>query len=410
MKVCIITNTYSADLIGGSNIYTNILVRELNKRNHEVIVIAACSEKDSVLAHETAKIYYFRPLNVASCSEIGRKAFPWQGVWTLLDIYNPYSLIKILKILKKEKPDLVHVHTPLDITLSSFDAARMLNLPLVFTAHDYLLLCRRVVLLHKTGNICSNENMNKLCRFYRFFVKKIVGNKADVVVFPSEFIARFFSERGFFQKTKKAVIPYPITLDKVERHQSANANGETHLNFLYVGSLSRHKGVDVLIKAFKGIGNDDIGLHIVGCGRLERDLKDLAGNDKRIEFFGKINNDEIRKCYERADVLVVPSVWNEVFGIVIMEAFRAGLPVIASRIGGMIEVVQDRHNGFLFECGNIEELRAILQNISENPGILKEMGKHAKEDVKKYETSVHMEKLISNYEEAIALNEARHHE
>lgn len=408
MKICIITNTFSSDLIGGSNIYTNTIVRELHNRNHEVFVIAASSDrKDSIKIDGTIKIYYFHPLNIATCSEIGEKSIAKQGLWTALDIYNHYSYAKIIKILKKENPDVVHLQTPLDITLSAFDAVKKMRLPLVFTAHDYLLLCRKVVLLHCTGEICTNENINEFCKLYRILAKKITDNKADVVIFPSRFISHMFTENGFFKKSKKTILPYPVQLNNINSHKNNTHIGKHGLNILYVGSLTRHKGIQILIEAVKLIKKDSIRLTIIGSGIYKNKLENLVGANKKITFYGKVRHEDIEDCYNKSDVLVVPSIWNEVFGIVVLEAFRAGIPVIASRIGGITEIVKNNYNGFLFESGNTLQLKQILERIVENPKTLTELGNNAKNYVKQYEISEHIKELVLNYEEAIRLNKMR---
>lgn len=408
MKICVITNTFSSDLIGGSNVYTSAIARELHNRNHEVVVIAANTDKkDSIKFEGGVKIHYFHPVNITTSSEIGKEPILNQGLWTILDIYSHHSYIKIIKILEKENPDIVHLHTPLDITLSVFDAVKKLNLPLIFTAHDYLLLCRRVILLHKSGEICTDKNINRFCKLYRILTKKIVNNKADVVIFPSEFIFRLFRDNGFFKKTKKVILPYPIQLNNVNYGTNNAVINKPNLNILYVGSLTRHKGIQILIEAVKRIKNDNLRLTVVGSGKYKNELENMANPDKRIVFYGEISNSDINGCYSKSDVLVVPSVWNEVFGIVILEAFRAGIPVIASRIGGITEVVKDNYNGFLFESGNIDELKQILENLIENTEVLARLVNNAKNCVKQYEMSEHVKGLILNYEEAIRLNRMR---
>lgn len=409
MKVCIITNTYSPDLIGGSNVYTNIIVKELRERNYEVVVITASPDrKDSIKIHGAIKIYSFHPLNISTCSEIGGRPILLQGLWTVLDIYNRYSYTKIVAILKKENPDIVHLHTPLDITLSAFDAVKKMKLPLVFTAHDYLLLCRRVVLLHGRGDICTNGNIHKFCRLYRILSKKIVDKKAEMVIFPSQFISRVFEMNGLFKGSKKSILPYPIKLTNNNIRKNIADISNHDLNILYVGSLTRHKGIQVLIEAVKQIKKDNVSLMIVGSGRYKNKLENLAGADKRIKFYGNIRNEEIEGYYGKSDVLVVPSVWCEVFGIVILEAFRAGIPVIASRIGGIPEIVKHNYNGFLFDPGNVYQLKQILENLLENPKILMELGDNARNYVKEYDISEHMKGLIINYGEAIRLNKIRY--
>lgn len=143
MKICLITNIYSSyEKIGGSNIYVEKLSKELADRRNSVVVITINSAKgEEIEEKDNLKIYRFYPFNVSTFYHIGKESIIKQGICTFLDIYNYYSYLKIRNILKKENPDVVHIHTPIDITLSAFGAVKSLKLPLVFTLHDYLLLC-----------------------------------------------------------------------------------------------------------------------------------------------------------------------------------------------------------------------------------------------------------------------------
>lgn len=411
MKICIITNTFSPDLIGGSNIYTESISQELVNKNNEVIIIAADANKKGIVQEsDNIRIYYFRPFNIATCSDVGKGNIFKQAIWTIFDIYNYYSYRKIHYILSKEKPDVVHIHTPLDITLSAFDAVKKLKLPLVLTTHDYLLLCRRVILLHNSGVICTKKNINPICKIYRNFTKKIVNSKPNMVIFPSKFISDIFEKDNFFNKSEKVILPYPVRLNNYPTYQSKgrDSNNQGKFKILYVGSLSRHKGVDVLISAFKKIHDkDNIELSIIGTGRYEEYLKTMASNDKRIIFHGKIRNNDINKFYNNADILVIPSVWNEVLGIVILEAFSAGIPAIGSRIGGIPEVIKHNYNGFLFEPGNVDQIKTTLENLINKPSALVELGKNALETAKQYGMQNHIEQLVQYYKQAMQINHSK---
>lgn len=405
MKICIITNCFSKDLIGGSSVYVGNLADELVRKRHEVVIISVHSQKkDAVRKEANLSSYAFSPLNVATSQTIGKSSVVRQALWTILDVYNHYACAKVRNILKKEKPDIVHVHTPIDITLSVFEAIKKLKLPLVFTLHDYLLLCRRVVLVHGGGGICDSGNTNPFCRLYRNFSKRIVENKPDIVIAPSQFISNLFKQNGFFLDSKVVVLPYGIKLnDSVDCHHRVIPK-KGSINLLYVGSLTRHKGIDILIKALKGITNSNLRLSIVGTGVYEEKLRHLACADRRITFCGKVQNENINSFYREADVLVVPSIWYEVLGIVIQEAFRAGIPAIGSRIGGIPEIIKDKYNGFLFDAGNSRQLEIILNEIISNPEILIELGRNARETVRSYEMSSHVERLEIIYRDAVKIN------
>lgn len=403
MKICRIVNGYSPYSFGGADMYAEITSRECAKRNNEEIIITINPLKgDTFEERNNIKIYRFYPLNISTIHSIGRKPFLKQCIWSALDIYSWYSYRKIINILKKEKPDIVHFHTPPDATLSAFDAVKSLSLPLVFALNDYLLLCRRAVLLHGSKKMCTNTNINPLCKVYRNFSRKIVDNKPDVVIAPSNFALEEFRRNGFFYNCKTVVLPRGIELNNY--HLPRRDNHKQNFNLLYVGSLTHHKGIHVLIEAVRGIQNKYLRLDIVGEGSYGDKLKVLAKNDSRIVFHGKVNNEDKYAFYNSADLLVVPSIWNEVFGLVILEAFRAGLPVIGSRIGGIPELISDNHNGYLFTPGDHLELKRILENIIEQPEKLALLGRGALDSVKQYEMSQHIDKLISIYKDAIEIN------
>jgi len=133
-------------------------------------------------------------------------------------------------------------------------------------------------------------------------------------------------------------------------------------------------------------------------------LKELAIPDKRITFYGKLLNEEVKKFYNEADILVVPSIWYDNSPMVIYEALRQGVSVVGSNIGGIPELIKDNYNGFLFEAGNAGQLKEILANIIENPENLKVLSKNASESVKQYDMNRHVERLLEVYKEAIKLN------
>lgn len=227
-----------------------------------------------------------------------------------------------------------------------------------------------------------------------------------MVIAPSQFILELFKKEGFFKNCKKSVLPYGIELEEFTNYyfKRIKVDNKDSFNVLYVGSLAKHKGVQILIEAVKQIKNRNVKLIIVGDGVYEEELKSLAGNDRRILFYGKVNNVNIKSLYHTADVLVVPSIWYEVLGIVIQESFRAGVPAIGSSIGGIPELIKENYNGFLFKRISVDQLKEILENIISNPGRLIELGKNAQEFIKKDEMSEHIKKIVEIYKEAIEIN------
>ncbi|MEK9181011.1 MAG: glycosyltransferase family 4 protein [Patescibacteria group bacterium] len=144
----------------------------------------------------------------------------------------------------------------------------------------------------------------------------------------------------------------------------------------YLGRLTKEKGVDVLLKTIATIDNPAV---IAGAGPEEQALKKLAEKldlDDRVKFLGEISNK--RDFFSQINCLVVPSVEAESFGLVIIEAMTAGVPVIASRIGATGEIIEHKKTGLLFEPGNVEELAKKIKFLRDNPTARTEVVKLAK--------------------------------
>ena len=410
MKICQISNLYFPYAQGGAGIYVNNITKALVMLRHEVSVITMLPKYSGVNSltpkleiENGVKIYRFHPILEARLriNLLNKKiVVPF---WYLTEFYNPHSDYVIKGILKREKPDVVHVNYTRGFSFSVMRVVKDLHLPLVYTCHDYRLLCPLGSLLHRTGKICKNPKLP--CKIYRYINNRITDNRPDIVIAPSQFVLDMYRTQNSFKDSKKTILPLGIELgnfNNVKRDIDIKK-----FDILYVGSLIKFKGVQILIEAFKKISHKNVKLHIIGDGNYVSKLKELANGDDRIIFYGKIPNEEAQRFYKMADIVVVPSICYEVFGIVILEAHRVGIPVIGSNIGGIPEIIKDKYNGFLFEAGHVEQLKRILENIIENSDLLKELKKNALESVKRYNMSAHIEKLMEIYREASDLSKLK---
>jgi len=400
MKICQITYTYPPHTTGGADIYVHKISQELSKRSHEVVVITTkpydglSSLKPSCKMENGIKVYRFYPLNLYSWINSAEKSLLLKMIWNALDIWNLHSYLIMRKIIKKENPDLVHIHTPIWISLSAFDAVISSKIPFIFTLHDYLLLCRRTLLLHSNGSIC--EDPKTVCKLYQKLSKKIVNNKPNVVIAPSNFIIKMFKNKGFFTETE--FIKLSLGTELSAEDKKVQKDYKT-IDILYVGTLINHKGVDVLIRAFKNIEKRKIRLHILGKGSDESSLKLLAGDDDRIIFHGFLEGKKLNRCYQKANIIVVPSVCFDNSPLVIYESFMNGTPVIGSKIGGIPELIDEGVNGFLFEPGNSKQLHDILLYLIENPEELQKLEIGAFQSSQKYDMNLHIKSLEKLYKE-----------
>lgn len=400
MKICQIVYTYPPHATGGADIYAQRISAELAKNGNEIVVITTKpyeglqSLKPSVDITNNIKVYRFYPLNIFSWIYSAKKPIYFKVLWQGFDIWNPHSYLIIRNILKKEKPDVVHLHTPIWISLSVFDAVKNSKIPSVLTLHDYLLLCRRIILLHGNGNICNKPK--PICQIYRKLSKMIVKSIPNVVTAPSQFIMDMLINDGFFKESE--CMKLPLGIDVLEKNQMKNYKT---IDILYTGQLAKHKGVHILIKAFKKIKDTNLHLHITGKGSYTDELKKLAYGDERITFYGFVSEEKLTELYEMANISVVPSVWYDNSPVVIYESFRAGTPVIGSDIGGIPELVIDGYNGYLFEAGNVDELERTLIGVIHSKPKMQELSENALASAEKYKMEEHIAKLEQIYQNLV---------
>lgn len=391
MKICLISNLYPPNVLGGAEVSVKKVSEELVKRGHEVIVITTQFNDKKIEIINGVKIYQIDPLNIYAIYDHPNKTVFLKPLWHIIDLWNPYDDAIIKKILKRENPDVVHIHNFKGLSISSFAPAKSLNIPIVFTAHDYSLICMRANLLNSSGEICKNTPLT--CKIYNKIQKQLVKNKPDLLISPSQFVINKLRSNGLFQDVKAEKVPLGIELKskKFEKDYST-------IDILYVGNLGEHKGVHILLNAFKKLKNNNIRLNIVGKGTCEKKLKIMAENDKRIKFHGFLEGKELLNMYENANLTVVPSIWYDNSPMVIYESFNSGTPVIGSRIGGIPELVEDGFNGYLFEVGNVVELEKLLEDLINKPDKLKKLENGTIESIKKYSMENHIKKLEKEYQ------------
>lgn len=214
------------------------------------------------------------------------------------------------------------------------------------------------------------------------FIEKINYKKekeieyADYIVTLSSFAASTYSE---FCSCKN-IITIPLGVDTSKftyKEKNINRKG---FNFLFVGNISYAKGVDVLINAFIKIKVEDVKLLIAGA---KGDAFELLKRDKRIQYIGKLDQDELNKLYHQCEVLILPSRLDG-FGMVVTEAMATGTPVIVSTHTGAKDLIKDGINGWIFPDGDVMALKDLMTNVYENKVKLNDFGKAAAESVREF--------------------------
>ncbi len=225
-------------------------------------------------------------------------------------------------------------------------------------------------------------------RLYERLVKRAIGTP-DVVISPSKFLKELYEERGFFKDTNVTVLPNPSP-KKTAVKREPERSGPT--KFLFVGQLERHKGIELLLDAVQKL-EEPFQLHIAGDGALAQYVAEFASRDRRMHFHGFISFEHISRIMSRTDAVIVPSLCYENSPTVIYEAFQVGVPVIASDIGGIPELIKEGENGWLVPPDNKEALVQAMQHVSENKETLWKRSSKIRDDAEQYALRRYVDKL-----------------
>ena len=247
----------------------------------------------------------------------------------------------------------------------------------VYEAHEHWLVCPTHVLWRYGRELCdaqrcvscqiSYRRPPQLWRDSADFNRSL--DAVDLFIAKSRFSKEKHAEFGFSRDMQ--VIPYFLpdaaSVAPDERPQERPF-------FLFVGRLEKIKGLHDVIPRFAGDGPAD--LVIIGAGDYEQELKALGANYPRVRFLGRKAPHELAQWYAQAQALIVPSICFETFGIIIIEAFRQGTPVIARRLGPFPEIIESCGGGMLFS--DLAELDAALARIADDAALRQAMSDKAR--------------------------------
>jgi glycosyltransferase involved in cell wall biosynthesis len=305
-------------------------------------------------------------------------------------VYSWEAKKKFAQLVEEVRPDIVHIHNIYhQISPSILDVCRAKGLPVVQTVHDYKLVCPNYKLF-------ANGAIDESCKGKRFYrdawnrsikhsflascgavletyihdALHIYDRGVSQWIAPSHFVKNKIVEFGK-EESKISVIPHFIDMPL------DNKDRERNDTLLYVGRLSEEKGVDVFLRALARTGYH---ARILGDGPLRSDLEMLCkklGLEGQVIFEGHKTPEEVTHALATCRALIVPSVWHELFGYVVLEAYAVRTPVIAARVGALPELIEPVDHRFLVTAGSDEELAQKMEELLQNSAVLKEFGERA---------------------------------
>lgn len=408
MKILVCNKFYRP--VGGPETIVLDTIRELEALGHTAIPFAMAHPDN----HESKYSDYFVP-NV----DYGTRRS--KGVRRLVKeaadiMYSTDARRQIEKLIADVKPDIAHVHNIYhQLSPSILGPIRKAGIPLIQTLHDYKLLCANMLLL-RHGEVCERCGGR---RFYHAVLNKCVkdsyGSSAicfveetlhrwlrvyersvDLFISPSEFLKRKLVEHGRLPESRIVVLRNYADTGAITPNYSPGEYG------LFVGHLSRHKGVMTLLQACKEI--PDFEMRFAGRGPLIQEAEQFVERESltNVKFVGFQTGPDLSRLFQNARFVVLPSECNENCPMAVLEGFAAGKPVIASRIGGIPELIDDGVDGLLFEPGDADELASHMRTLIENPALSEEMGRNGRNKVdERFAMDKYMDSLLGIYERVL---------
>lgn len=414
MKTLIVSPHFPPRYIGGVEMYAKRLADALRARG-DVPAAVAVEHIDRTQA----------AIDVAIDRQFGYPVYRLSGPVVnqgerIGASYNNNSCERAVEqIIDAVAPDVLHLHSGYLLGGAVLAAARRRRIPTIVTLHDYWFLCPRITLTHPNGTPCSGPESAAKCawclmtesRRYRLPDAMLQGglgrgviamldhsalapvasrvravralsarrstlfellDTAELILSPSHFLREQMIRAGF-RGGRIQVSRYGIEMP-VER-VTTETRGSLRIG--YLGQIAPHKGVHHLIDALGRIPSGDCEVRIYGDLSREPDyvrrLRASADGDRRITFQGPYVHAQVYEILSHLDVIVVPSVWYENAPFVIQEAQAARVPVVASRLGGMRELVSDDVNGLLFEPADSADLARQLERLIHEPGLVERL-------------------------------------
>lgn len=364
MHIVFISNLYPPETIGGAERYVQTVAERIADDGHSVSVLTTTADSNaSRLGFETERqsgvaVHRVRPLNCYAPYEYA-DAPTWQKpIEHLVDVWNPQMYFLFRQELSGLDPDVVHSHNLIGLSPAVLSAAAGQGYPVVHTLHDYELI-------HPHPSMFVRNRIwepRHLLAPYRMAYRRWVEPHVDCVLSPSRFVVDKHREAGIFRETDCYTVRLGVDRSELTAPgAAARAIDDGPLRLLYVGQLTRSKGVDLLVDAAKSLPETDLRIDIVGKGPQADALRRRARGDERIEFHGFVSEAELDSFYQTAHSVVVPSRWYENSPMVIYESYARGTPVIGARIGGVPELIEEGATGYLFEPGSVTGLARTIR-------------------------------------------------
>ena len=399
MRILIINTYYAPEIMGGAELSVKKLAETLSKTGHEVCVLCT-GDKYVEEVIEGVHIIRIKSKHCCRAININNYCKPKRILRRIQDLWNPNNKRLIQQVIDSFKPDVVHTNGLYDISPIVWKCAHDHCIRVVHTLRDYYLICPRVSMnCYKSNGMNCKPSL--FCSFHRFR-NRISSKYVDAVTSPSSMTLNILINHGFFKQVKeKVVIPNAIdfelsnSISILKAREVRLSEEKKKVRFVFLGTFSEEKGIKWLLESYKSVF--DAELFFVGKGPLEKYIRDKAVIDKSINIVGFLNEKRMNELLQSSDVVICPSLWNEPFGRVVLDAYKNGMPIIVSNKGALSELVNDKEMGIVVESGNVSKLAEAMKFYIQNKEAIHIQGRSSIEELMKYSLVVQAENFLDIY-------------
>jgi len=451
MKILFAVHVFFPKHFYGTETYTLELAQALKKMGHDPVILTALPLWEKGGTDKFYFTYEYDGLVVHSLDFNLKPHTSFRQIYYRPELYPVYD-----EILDEIKPDIVHVTHIINHTATLLEVLRDKKIPVIATLTDFFGICFNAKLDREDGALCSGPN-KRSTNCLRCYLQKVdifpaqqvlrkdfmkndlvtylasrilpymaklswgrkdyiadqirgVTERADLLrrlygtyrymIAPTDFLYEAYERNRFYPERLKK-INFGINLSLVKGYQTPRKMPNARIRFGFIGQLSAHKGIDLLINAFLRIKSDNISLVIYGSPDQDRymnELLRLSSNNSHITFCGTFPREELPARLSEFDVLVIPSRWYENSPLVLLYALATRTPLIVTDVEGMSEFVKDGFNGYTFKKNSVEHLTAVMQKIVDDPSSVQRLSHNA---VYRKDVSDHAAKVFELYKAAL---------
>jgi glycosyltransferase involved in cell wall biosynthesis len=361
-------------------------------------------------AGHTVTHFERRSDDIADWPPVRRATLPLSVVW------NRSARQDLRMAIRRDRPDVIHVHNTFPLlTASVLAAGGEARVPIVVTIHNYKLSCASGDFF-RAGTVCHDcagrvglpGIVHGCYRGSRLMTVPVVAgtalNRKSWRTRPSAYIFISESQRRALEDLNLPLNRSFVKWNLVPRVPTVAPHDEGRVS--YIGRLDQAKGLFVLMGGWDAYLSRDrdpkLRLSIAGNGPLMPAIREWAGHRESVDLLGVLDRDGCRDLVARSRAVVVPSAWEETFGLVVVEAMAGGVPVIAARHGSLPELVSDGANGALFRPGDAGDLASVLEGVAADPERWRHLGAEARRTYEaKWDPEANLAQLIEIYRFAI---------